>query len=392
MAFILDSKQPSTEDCTGMLWKTHIRICKKVLHELKWPWSSVEASRLRDGVVDPDKWRGRLESHHYGKSGEIRRCILNARRNYLQNDLSNAFYNLGVALHFIQDSYVSFPSSFSPLGHQNWEQQIEDFEDCGFVNDLESTIQNNLQFSNIQRNRCSWLAGELSRGVQGKDNTLRIATLSGQKESKLKASPIVDLNLAFRASLAVSRSVLGPKNCPELEATLAGKLREYERLLQKSEISLSAKIAESARQRDVWKGKIVQEPGLARKIKNLFFRVRVGFQNLRIDDKMKTYSSQGHLHRVAEEYNHATRMTVSPYEGWYNFQIPKISFGVVKKEILTITEVSAILGFDTDTIRAMLSHGGFSCFSVGNRELISRSELSAVLKRFTPNGIREYAD
>jgi excisionase family DNA binding protein len=375
-----------------MLWKTHIRICKKVLHELSLPWSSVEAQRLRDGIVDPDKWRGRLESHHYGKSGEIRSYILNARRNYLQNDLPNAFYNLGVALHFIQDAYVSFPSRFSPLKHQNWEQQIENLEDNGFVDDLESTIQYDLKFSDIQRNNCSWLAGELSREVQGKDNTLRIATLSGKEESESWASPIVDLNLAYRASLAVSKSVLGPKNCPELVATLSEELREYERLLQKSEISLSAEIAKSARQRDVWMGKIVQEPGFVRKIRNLFFRMRVGFQNWRTNGKMEAYSSQSHLHRVAEEYNHATSMTASPYEGWYNFQIPKISLSVVKKELLTIAEVSAILGFDTDTIKAMLSHGGFSSFAVGNRELISRSELNAILKRFTPNGIQEYVD
>lgn len=373
-----------------MLWKTHIRICKKVLHELRVAPSSLEASRLRDGVVDPDKWRGNRESHHYGKSDEIRRYTLGARRLYLQSDLLNAFYNLGVALHYIQDSYTSFPSSFSPLKHQNWEQQIEDLEDYGFVDDLESTIQYTLKNNTFQRNRCSWLAIELSREVQGRDSTLRIATLAGQEESKSWAKPIVDLNLGFRASLAVSKSVLGPKNCPELEASLARILKEHERLLQNSEFSLSAKIAELARQRDALKSKIVQESGFVRKIKNWFYGVRVGLQNRRINDKMWEYNSQGHLHRVESEYKHAANMTTSPHEGWYNFQIPKISFGVVEKELLIITEVSTRLGFDADAIRALLGKGGHSCFFARNKELMLRSELNEVLNRFTPNGIREY--
>ena len=98
---------------------------------------------------------------------------MNARSFFLQDNLPSAYFNFGVALHYIQDSYTSF-ASFYP-NHQSWEQQIE--ASC-LVPDIEELIQKSVK-NEFQRNKCSWLVQELSREVQGRDNTLRIATLNG---------------------------------------------------------------------------------------------------------------------------------------------------------------------------------------------------------------------
>jgi hypothetical protein len=372
-----------------MQWVTHIRICKKVLYELGVTPSSIEASKLREGVVEPDKWGD--WPHHHGKSGDIERYIMSARRSFLQNDFSNAYYYLGFALHYIQDAYTSVKHYDSPNNqkwHQNYEQEIESER---FVLDLEREIQYRFRNDYPEMKKYSDIARDLSRNVEGKNDTLRVATLVGRTPSLKLGKAIIDLNMALKASYVVSKSVLlSPKNCPELDATLSRILKEHERLLQNMELSFSSEIANLVRQRDALKGKIVHESGFVRKIKNWFYGVRVGLQNRRIDGKMREYNSQSHLHRVVGEYKHATNMTISPYEGWYNFQIPTINFGVVAKEVLTIAEVSAHLGFDTDTIRALLGKGGHPCLFVGNKELILRSELNEVLSRFTPNGIREY--
>ena len=110
-----------------MLWKTHIRIINEVLYSLRVPLSSVEASNLRDGVIAPDQWRD--YPHHYGKSDAIKKHFMVSRQCYLQDDLPLAYYYLGVALHYIQDSYTSVISYDSPnnqIWHQNYEQDIED--------------------------------------------------------------------------------------------------------------------------------------------------------------------------------------------------------------------------------------------------------------------------
>lgn len=86
-----------------MLWKTHIRLANEILHKLGLPSSSHEANQLRKGCIEPDKWKD--YPHHKGKSGDIQSRLLKARKNYLDNNLGEAYYNLGVALHYIQDKF-----------------------------------------------------------------------------------------------------------------------------------------------------------------------------------------------------------------------------------------------------------------------------------------------
>jgi len=246
-----------------MLWKTHIRISKEVLYRLRLPLSSEEASRLKDGVVAPDKWGD--YPHHYGKSAMIRKYLMESRRFYLQNDLPSAYYNLGIALHYIQDAYTTLTSR-SP-NHHNWEEQIEDSR---FVYDMEGLIQAKFQTNSFQENKFSRLAESLSRDVEGRDNTLNIATMVGQDEFKTWAKPIIDLNLALRVSFVVSKSVLSKRNNPELETSLNRLLKEYEDLLQNSELLLSNKIAELAQRRTDLIKRVAKGPDFKSKIQEFF--------------------------------------------------------------------------------------------------------------------------
>ena len=52
-----------------MLWQTHIRIANEVLQRLGTPKSTIEADRLKESVLAPDKWGD--YPHHYGKSHAI---------------------------------------------------------------------------------------------------------------------------------------------------------------------------------------------------------------------------------------------------------------------------------------------------------------------------------
>jgi len=61
-----------------MLWKTHIRIANEVVRKLGISKSSIEADRLREGSVTPDKWKD--YPHHYDKSGSIREHILEDKK------------------------------------------------------------------------------------------------------------------------------------------------------------------------------------------------------------------------------------------------------------------------------------------------------------------------
>src|SRR4030065_2400235 len=105
-----------------MLWRTHLRVSFEVLRRIGVSMSSEESLRFKAGVLAPDQWKD--YPHHHGKSEAIRRNLMHARQCYLQDNLLDAFYYLGVALHYIQDAYTSM-ASFYPK-HKSWEQDIED--------------------------------------------------------------------------------------------------------------------------------------------------------------------------------------------------------------------------------------------------------------------------
>jgi len=131
-----------------MLWKTHIRISNEVLRKLGINLSSEVYSKFKDGILAPDKWKD--YPHHHGKSQRIKNNLIQARQWYLKEKLPNAFYYLGVALHYIQDSYTSVISYRGPnnqIWHQNYEQYIENSE---FVYNLENTNQYFFRYDSSQ--------------------------------------------------------------------------------------------------------------------------------------------------------------------------------------------------------------------------------------------------
>jgi hypothetical protein len=238
--------------------------------------------------------------------------------------------------------------------------------------------------------RISMLTEFLSRDVKGREDTLHIATLVGQQESTTWAKPIVDLNLALRASLVVSKSVLSHRNSPELEAALNQVLKEYEGHLQSTEFWLSNKIVELVKKRETLRKRLVTTLGMKLKIKNWFIGVGVGIRSLQISYRSREYDSKRHLRRVARRYDQATNRTISQYVGWYNYQVPRISLGIVKNELLPVQQVATNIESDEDSIRKLLLKGNYSSYCIRNRELVKRSEFNEVLNRFTLNNVREY--
>ena len=165
-----------------MLWKTHIRISNEVLRRLNVNLPSDVYSRFKEGVLVPDQCQD--YPHHYGKSSAIESNLQYARLYFLQSNQQEAFYYLGVALHYIQDAYTSIISYDNPNNqewHHNYEQSIEDAD---FVFDVENTIQYFFKNDSHQLNKYSNIAKELSQNIEGKHETLRVATLFGETQSE----------------------------------------------------------------------------------------------------------------------------------------------------------------------------------------------------------------
>ena len=362
-----------------MLWKTHLRISFEVLGRLGISLSNEVAQSFKNGILAPDQWKD--YPHHYGKSENIKELLMKSRGCFLQDDFPNAFFHLGVALHHIQDSYTSM-ASFYPK-HHSWE---EDIEYANFTYDLEKTITDSLSNKWYERDRCLQLANILSKKAQGRDDTLYKATLSGYASSKSFAKPIVDLNLGLRASYVVTESVLGSKNCPALENKLRDVLSNYEVLMRTAEVELSNRIIRLANERDDLKKRKVPQSGIVSKIKNWILGIRIKLKDSAVNSNSNYHTQQKHLKKVIREYIRTANITVTPYSGWYNFQIPKISPNVVNRELLSVQEIAEVSGENEHVLRESLNRVNVSTCHVGNRELVRRAELNRFPSQFPVKG------
>jgi hypothetical protein len=319
--------------------------------------------------------------HHYGKSEKIESNLVTSRGYFLRDDLPNAFFYLGVALHYIQDSYTSLASSY--INHHRWEESIEY---SNFTNDLIQTINYSLRNEEWERQRCLGLAEVLSKKAQGKDYTLYVATLTGHRPSKSFAEPIVDLNLALRASYVVMESVLSSKNCPELDYKLRMLHLDHENFLQSAEIELSNKIIKLVNERVELEKRKLPQSGIVPKIKNLILEIRIRLKASAVKSNYNYYAKKGHIDDVFREYQNIANRTVDSYSGWYNYIIPNLNPNAVNKELLSLQAVAKVLGITEPTLKESFHKFNISSYQIENMELVKRLELDNFLMQFSVNG------
>ncbi len=220
-------------------------------------------------------------------------------------------------------------ASFYPR-HHSWE---EDIESCNYVFDIERVIGYSLSNNALERDRCLWLARELSKETCGFD-TLRVATLAGHEQSEIFANPLVDFNLGQRASYVVSKSILSSKTHSELNRQLQHNLSVHQALLHEAEGLLVKEIVQRAQERQKIVNRKTPNQGVSNRLKNLFLSVRVKVKDFQLNRKFEDYLGQKHFQKVYFQYkNNADRIT-TPYAGWYNYWIPDLDFNVVKRQLI----------------------------------------------------------
>jgi len=305
-----------------MKGRTHQKITIEVMSQLGlWPLQEPYNKILMDAAIEPDKRKQndldhRFEKHHFYVSNEIIEYSEKARISFLQDNLSDAYFNLGMALHYIQDSFTSCYSSDRDE-HYNWEQQIEDL--C-----LKSTIECDIGKAIIEtvnhdsdRQTCVRLVEGLTKEVQGKVGTLKAATLGGQEKfDGGRASPKLDLYLGFRASYIVTKSILGSKYCPEIKNKLDGIVVEFEKereLRRTTFINRRMKLVGA-------KNELMAK----RALNKGFFTI---FKNWTIDRKIRPLDSDIHnlrndyeiaMDNIVWRYKEKAKNLHESYGGWYN--------------------------------------------------------------------------
>lgn len=355
-----------------MKWATHIRIANGVMDKLGIYLSRDEYLALKEGAIAPDKARGppHQNPHHYGKSDVVGNYIKSARYSFLQGDLPKAYYDLGIVLHYIQDSYTTYPS-FLPK-HQEWEEWIEN---SYYTSNIEDKISNTVR-NPSQRRWCSTLVQLLSFEVQGRDDTIRIATLNERKKDAHSiASPTVDYNLGFRASYVVAKSILGPKSYPPLDLELSNIFIRYKNQMIRAEDESSTRLIMLAEERDRLIGKITLPEGFMARLKNWIARIKIDRADKKAITGKNIYFQRLHLRNIVTRYEQEIRTITASHVGWYTFQVPPLDPNVVSMGLVDIQAASQTFKMSVEEIKATLNDIGGSVYCIDGSELIKRTVL-----------------
>ncbi len=360
-----------------MLWRTHIRIVNEILRKLGFSLSSPEANRLRDGVIIPDRWRD--FPHHHGKSEPIKEHVVKARMLFLDGNLPEACFHLGVALHYIQDSYTSL--STRSRHHTRWEEQVDQ---AHFTDNLKELVNRTFPDYDDRREDYMRIAGWLGEENEGKISTLELATASGPGLSfwgpREWGKPYIDVNFALKASYVISKSVFSEKHCPKLDEELQIALKEYEEKAGGVEIRFANEIMDFVKRRDDSE-KRKGEPGTFRVVRNLFLTFLNMIHNFQVKRKLEEYREQKHLKEVLKEYRDRIDRVVMPHRFWYVYCIPEIQLGVADRELLSLEEVSESLQIEKTTVRDLIARDRIFCYRIQDEEFISKSELAQHLSK-----------
>lgn len=320
---------------TQMLWKTHRRIAQRIAGGLKL--SSREASQLEKGSVEPDRWKD--YPHHHGKERQIRKNIIETRRLFLNDEKLESLFRFGVALHYIQDRWVTTPGSSEY--HSWWEEQIDEqpFVDIDImmkiINETDFIeLFSGLSVPSAQENRERYfqihekilefdrLCQRYFENHDGRfveDVTLQIATLDRPK----LGTPTFDLNFAYRVSLMVALSVYGPQTSSAILEKLMEMRKGFEIRLIEAEEALARKLVElNSRQIE-----LKQKGGFINWLKRLIC-------DFRIWSNRRRYEKRKHLIKIQETYYGEAERESNMFRNWYNVTIPKLDIEQVKRLLL----------------------------------------------------------
>lgn len=308
------------------------------MNELKIDLPEDIKSELLSGVVYPDeekKRNGTKDSHHYGRAREITLNVTEARNNLLIGNHKKAFFYLGVALHYIQDSYVTCKSS-NPDEHLRYEGKM-DF--CYPTNDIETSIQKYLSDQKYLMNDCLRMALAIkSDNLFGKQNTINIARLNARdRPHELRANEVIDLTLGYLASYVVVKSiVLDPINCSQLDCGLNRLHKENVTRLMEIENQLSNNIFQMIGERNRLVSTKNHSNGIIPKIKNWLLKRKIKEKDVVIGLLNSTYFNRDHLKIMIFDYQKEAEGLARKYDGWYSFQIKEINISQIPQEIVQI--------------------------------------------------------
>lgn len=287
-----------------MKWEAHTRTAQKILADFDAYHFQKYEKDLINGIIYPDS---NDPEPHRGREEAIKGNIRKARDRRLEYNPSDSFFYLGMAFHYIQDSWVGMDPDHED--YAKYEKQMDKSTLLGRGDDL-------FKYQPVHRNRVltqyKELDKRLSKPLTSIDEMYSLVTTGKPYES----TAFLDLNYSYRICYRVAEMVLKPMLKISLDEKLSKLHEEYTEKLEK---------CEKTEQEALFK--MEKELGEPRS------GVIAGFENWKLkrnlEIRTKQYEKRKHLDKILKLYKNEATQTAKPFVDWYNVQIPELELPVI---------------------------------------------------------------
>ena len=282
-----------------MKWEAHTRTAQKILADFNAFHFQKYEKDLINGIIYPDSNDPKL---HSGREEAIRDNIMKAREYRLEYNPSDSFFYLGMAFHYIQDSWVGMDPDNED--YSNYEKQID-------KSTLLDLGENLFRYYPVSRNRVLKQFKDfdvrLSTPLTTPDDMFDLVSASTPFES----TAFLDLNLSYRVCRRVAEMVLKPM----LKASLDDKLSRLH-------ANYTEKLVECERCERAILAKL--EENVDGESHGLLSGVGNWKKNNDFNKRYVAYGKELHLMKIFKEYSLAANNLTKPFVGWYIVNIPEL--------------------------------------------------------------------
>jgi hypothetical protein len=306
-----------------MKWEAHTRTAQKILADFDAYHFQKYEKDLINGIIYPDS---NDPKPHRGREEAIQENIMRARERRLEYNPSDSFFYLGMAFHYIQDSWVGMDPDHED--YSKYEKLIDKNTILGLGDDL-------FRYYPVTRNRVY---------KQFKDYDARLSTPLKNPEDMFKlassvppfeSTAFLDLNLSYRVCHRVAEMVLKPMLKASLDENLSKIHVEYTEKL----VDIEHKEREILYKLEAYVG--VESQGLLSGVENWK-------RKQALDKRYAAYGKGAHLKKIFKAYSMESGALAKPFVDWYNVTVPELVLPAV--DPVVGVESAIILNVDDPTV------------------------------------------
>jgi hypothetical protein len=279
-----------------MKWASHHLIADRLYDELIHPEFQKYHETLRNGSIYPDKQKQK-RPHHYDCEDDIEEHIRKARSLRLNDQPEKAIFNLGVALHYIQDKWTAVDGSHPR--HEDYEELLTKSQILPLDSDL-STYFPVLSMGAFEE--YEWLHNNISKTPPYHEHILHII----EQPKPFESNAILDLNTAYRLSYRATEIVLQPKKNSKAETLIMELADRTQKLVNMKDNEEREKLRNLRSKCD----NLRNEKGVFNSIRRIYTELVLGRAE-------QAYKKKEHLNKILAYYTNQYNEISSMYSDWY---------------------------------------------------------------------------